>query len=294
MADDERDGERLVPDFVVGPGYAFYQGPSVDSALHRHAAFQIAVAPAGEVAMVDADSGRHQAPALVVPPMVRHRMLATADLRVFFVEPQCVMADRLRRRYGPRITVAPELRHLDESDVRHAGARPADELDPRLLAAMTALSDGSVPLTDVAARVGLSPQRLRSLARSQLGMPLARWRAWRRLRGAVEALRNEESLADAAMTSGFADQAHLTRWMREMMGLTPKVVTPLLRSSGPERDVHRDRTRERRHNLGLPHVTETGLGDQVRQDALGVGPGVLDPVRELHQPECQPHQPGAL
>lgn len=223
----------VMPDFVVGRGYAFYQGPSVDSTFHRHAAFQIAIAPEGEVAMADSDGVRHQAPALVVPPMVRHRMLATADLRVFFIEPQCALADRLRRRYGPGITAAPELRHLDEADVRHAGASPADELDPRLLAAMTALSDGSVPLTEVAASVGLSPQRLRSLARNQLGMPLTRWRAWRRLRRAVEALREEESLADAATTSGFADQAHLTRWMREMMGLTPKVVNPLLRAGTP-------------------------------------------------------------
>ncbi|MGW4472629.1 helix-turn-helix domain-containing protein [Nonomuraea sp. NPDC004354] len=283
-----------MPDFVVGRGYAFYQGPSVDSSLHRHAAFQIVVAAVGEAAMADADGVRHQAPALVVPPMVRHRMLATGDLRVFFVEPHCAMADRLRRRYGPGITGVPELRHLDESDVRHAGARPAGELDPRLLAAMTALADGSVPLADVAATVGLSRQRLRSLASSQLGMPLARWRAWYRLRTAVEALRNGESPAGAAMTSGFADQAHLTRWMREMMGLTPKVVNPLLRSSGAERDVHRDRTRECRDDLGLSHVTEAGLGDQVRQDALGVGPGVLESVRELHQPESQPHQPGAL
>jgi methylphosphotriester-DNA--protein-cysteine methyltransferase len=60
-------------------------------------------------------------------------------------------------------------------------------------------------------------------------MPLARWRVWTRLRRAAEALRACESLADAAITAGFADQAHLTRQMREMMGLTPAVVLPVLR-----------------------------------------------------------------
>ena len=73
-------------------------------------------------------------------------------------------------------------------------------------------------LPSLAAKVGLSPQRLRALAQSQLGMPLARWRVWTRLRRAAEALQNGQSLADAAITAGFADQAHLTRQMREMMG----------------------------------------------------------------------------
>jgi methylphosphotriester-DNA--protein-cysteine methyltransferase len=52
---------------------------------------------------------------------------------------------------------------------------------------------------------------------------------WVRLRRAAEALRAGQSLADAAITAGFADQAHLTRRMREMMGLTPAAVLPVLR-----------------------------------------------------------------
>jgi AraC-like DNA-binding protein len=60
-------------------------------------------------------------------------------------------------------------------------------------------------------------------------MPLTRWRVWARLRRAAEALCDGQSLADAALTAGFADQAHLTRWMRELMGLTPSAVLPALR-----------------------------------------------------------------
>jgi methylphosphotriester-DNA--protein-cysteine methyltransferase len=45
----------------------------------------------------------------------------------------------------------------------------------------------------------------------------------------AEALQAGQSLTDAASTAGFADQAHLTRQMREMMGLTPAAVLPILR-----------------------------------------------------------------
>ncbi|MDT5014560.1 MAG: hypothetical protein QOD39_720, partial [Mycobacterium sp.] len=111
---------------------------------------------------------QHRGVALVVPPMARHCLLATPDVLTYFVEPHCVFADRLRQEYGNGITAAPDLRDLSEDDVRPAGSRPSGELDPRLVLALNALADQSIPLPSVAAKVGLSPQRLRALARQQL------------------------------------------------------------------------------------------------------------------------------
>lgn len=221
-------GDEAVPGFVIRDGYARYRGPVDDGAVHRHAAFQIAIAVRGEVVMLDASGACHRAAVLVVPPMTRHRMLAMADVRTYFIDPQCAFADRLRECHG--ITPAGELRGLREEEISLAAARGSGELDPRLVAAMeTTLRAWELAMPELAGRVGLSPQRLRALARRQLGMPLTRWRAWARLRQAAEALQDGQSLTEAAVTAGFADQAHLTRWMREMMGLTPSAVLPALR-----------------------------------------------------------------
>ena len=214
--------------FVIGDGYAMYRGPSTAGSLHRHAAFQIVIGLDDAVTVEDAEGIRHQAKALVVAPMARHRLLDTASAMIYFVEPHCAFADRLRRDYGTGITPAPELRELSEDDVRPQGTRSSSELDPRLVQALNALTELGIPLSSLAADVGLSPQRLRALARRQLGMPLARWRVWTRLRRAAEALQGGQSLAEAAIGAGFADQAHFTRQMREMMGLTPAAVLPLL------------------------------------------------------------------
>ncbi|MFE0151441.1 helix-turn-helix transcriptional regulator [Nonomuraea sp. NPDC059007] len=271
-------GDEAAPYFAVHEGYALYRGPVSDSAAHRHAAFQIAIAVEGEVSMLDAARTRHRAAALVVPPMVGHRILAVDNLLTFFVEPHCAFADRLRARGGTGITAAADLRGLREQDVRGGGAHPSGKLDPRLVAAMRALSDqgmtpapaaagrdgwpgapGALPVAAgpeggacvpgsmpaLAAEVGLSPQRLRALARRELGMPLSRWRIWVRLRRAAEAMRAGQSPADAAITGGFADQAHFTRRLREMMGLTPAAVAPLLRRSAAAGDVHGDGARDR-------------------------------------------------
>ncbi|MFE4974299.1 helix-turn-helix domain-containing protein [Kitasatospora sp. NPDC056651] len=233
--DGEEFGERR-PRFAVGPGYARYRGPLADSAFHRHAAFQVAVAvrggDAGRVAVDDADGRRHRGPAVVVAPMVRHRMPPTREVLVFYVDPHCAFADRLRAACGTGVTVAPRWHGLTERDVRPGGGQPAGGLDPRLGAALAALADDQVPLEGLAARVGLSPQRLRALARRQLGVPLARWRSWQRLSRAALALGEGCSPAQAALAGGFADQAHLTRWMRELTGLTPSQVRPALRGAG--------------------------------------------------------------
>ncbi|MFF5228195.1 helix-turn-helix domain-containing protein [Dactylosporangium sp. NPDC000521] len=219
--------------FKVGEGYAVYRGPAADSAVHSHAAFQVAIAAHGEVRMVDAAGARHRGTVLVVAPMVRHRMLATAHLVTFFVEPQCVFAGRLRRRYGGGIANATELHAMSEGDLGPASMRPAGGLDPRLLRAMDTLRGDAPPMAGLAAAVGLSPQRLRALAQAQLGMPLARWRVWARLRRAAEALQRGRSPADAAAEAGFTDQAHLTRRMREMIGLTPAAVVAALGTHPP-------------------------------------------------------------
>lgn len=213
------------PTFVIRDGYAVYRGPAPDrSPLHRHGAFQIAVAVSGEVAMVDGAQTCHRGAALVIAPMTEHRILATPAQITYYVEPYCAFADRLRVRYGPGISAAPELRNLRERDIGAGGGGPSRELDARLVHALEVLRDNDITMPAVAAAVGVSPQHLRVLARRQLGMPLTRWRVWTRLRRATEALQAGASLADAAVVAGFADQAHLTRQMREMMGLTPAAV----------------------------------------------------------------------
>ncbi|MFD0684477.1 helix-turn-helix domain-containing protein [Actinomadura fibrosa] len=238
-------GGGTVSRFGIGAGYAFYRGPSTDGAPHAHAAFQIAIAGRGEVTMVDAAGTRHRAAALLVPPMVRHRLVAAPDLVTYYVDPHCVLADRLRERSPGGIAAVPEMRGLREEEVRPAGARASGVLDGRLVEAMGILAAERVAMPDVAARVGLSPQRLRALARAELGMPLARWRIWQGLGRAAEVLGAGRPPAAAAVAGGFADQAHLHRRMREMIGLTPATVLRLLGGSAAARDVHGDRAVDR-------------------------------------------------
>lgn len=217
--------------FVVGPGYAIFEGPAGDSRAHAHAAFQVLVASQGRVTLEDA-AGLHRAPALLVPPTWRHRLHPAPWLRTVFVEPNCALADTLRGPAGGGITPAPFAAQWGDALLRTEGSRPSAVLDRRLQQAMALLSGGDEPMPAIARRCGLSPVHLRALAREQLGMPLARWRIWLRFRQAALSLGAGHTLAEAAVDAGFADQAHFSRCMREMFGVTPAAVLPVLRAQG--------------------------------------------------------------
>ncbi|WP_225878727.1 helix-turn-helix domain-containing protein [Spongiactinospora rosea] len=72
--------------------------------------------------------------------------------------------------------------------------------------------------------MGLSASRLRTLVRESAGVPLARLRRWGRLRNAIAGLPGG-NVATAAAAAGFADQSHLTRTARSLLGRTPLSLT---------------------------------------------------------------------
>jgi AraC family transcriptional regulator len=103
-------------------------------------------------------------------------------------------------------------------------ARP--EHRPRWLdEARTLLHDrfaDSLTLDDVAAAVGVEPDRLARTFRRAQGEPMAGY--LRRIRVDVAAgllVRTDLPISQVAADAGFADQSHLTRWFGRYLGTTP-------------------------------------------------------------------------
>jgi AraC-like DNA-binding protein len=96
---------------------------------------------------------------------------------------------------------------------------PAVSIDPRIA---TAVRDLAVTdsIGHLAAHVGLSQSRLRTLVQELTGVPPTRLRMWQRFRAAMLDL-PDKPLALAAAEAGFADQAHMTRTAIRLVGWTP-------------------------------------------------------------------------
>ena len=70
----------------------------------------------------------------------------------------------------------------------------------------------------------LSESRLLHLFKQEMGLPVRNYILWLRLRLVFQELMKGNSLTKAAYSSGFADQAHLTRTFVKVIGVTPSTL----------------------------------------------------------------------
>jgi AraC-like DNA-binding protein len=90
--------------------------------------------------------------------------------------------------------------------------------------------DERVSLTAIANAAGLPPYRLYRAFEKTTGMTPHAYQRQARVRLAINLIRANRPLGDVAFSTGFADQAHLTRWFRRMMGITPGVYQKAMQS----------------------------------------------------------------
>jgi AraC-like DNA-binding protein len=81
--------------------------------------------------------------------------------------------------------------------------------------------DRNVSLTDIAEAAGLPAFRLYRSFEKSTGMTPHAYQRQARVRLAVKLIRADRPLGEIACATGFADQAHLNRWFRRMLGVTP-------------------------------------------------------------------------
>lgn len=226
-----------------GAGWAAYRGNADQQTPHAHATLQLVVASHGDV-VVDHGPGAIAAAGVLLAPQVRHfTRPSTADLTFVYAEPQSLLGRTLLSHLNGR-KVAPahggivalvRSRLGIEDLVARLSTQERTALDGRLTRALQSIEaniGSRTAVSDAARAAELSASRLRALAQSELGLPLAQWIVWRKVERAGRALAGGESLAQAAAVGGFADQAHLTRTMRRAFGVTPgAVLQPLLKNS---------------------------------------------------------------
>jgi AraC-like DNA-binding protein len=113
---------------------------------------------------------------------------------------------------------------------RHASAGPAGGTERKAYRVardvMSQLADQLISppgLTQMAAAAGMSRYQLLRSFRAEVGMPPYAWLAQHRVARARALLDLGHRPAEAAALAGFADQAHLTRWFRRVVGVTPGI-----------------------------------------------------------------------
>lgn len=234
--------------FAFGEAFAVYVGAPDENDLHEHAAYQIVLGHDEDVSIVDENGVTHRGSAFIIRPMTPHALQDGGNLTIVYLDPQASQALKLAEHLDAEDLAVLDVSRLpfefpsDPEDLINAfqgvTSASADTLDPRLAAALSRLREepGHVSITQAAAHSGISESRLRVLVRQQFGVPLSTWLIWRKLEAAAKALARGETLAEAAYSGGFADQAHFSRAMRRMLGITPNTAAKSLTTSSREGD----------------------------------------------------------
>jgi AraC-like DNA-binding protein len=106
------------------------------------------------------------------------------------------------------------------------------EPDRRATGAVELLEHRSVGL--VASQLGISTRQLHRVLRAEVGLPPSTYRLIRRFQRFVRLSDAQIGLAAAGAQAGYADQAHLTRDVRRLAGLTPAQFAVERHRQGPE------------------------------------------------------------
>jgi AraC-like DNA-binding protein/quercetin dioxygenase-like cupin family protein len=99
-------------------------------------------------------------------------------------------------------------------------APPPDAIT-RIRARIDADPADDAPLAELARAAGLSRFQLVRAFSAHLGLPPHAYRVQKRIHLARRLIGEGRALAEAAITAGFADQAHMTRALTRAYGLTP-------------------------------------------------------------------------
>ena len=226
------------PDFVFGRAYGVFFGASGKNEFHQNVAFQVIMSKDHDITVLDENDIEYVGKIVLIKPLVKSKIQCDGKLTHLYLSPRVDMALDLINFVGEStihiLTCADRLpfnagslRHEIIAALDDIDQVPTGRLDPRLLDVLEHLNQNldNPSILDAAKRCGLSRARVRTLAREQMGMPLSTWVTWRKLVEANKALSDGTNLTDAALAGGFADQAHFSRTMKRMFGVTPSQAT---------------------------------------------------------------------
>lgn len=224
--------------FVFGKQYALGRCEIRENDFHKNIAYLIVLATRSEITVIGKSDTRHTGSSFLINPLVEHTFLKNSDpVLHIYLAPYATFAKSLDQftsdsgisRLPPhalpfhsKMSEQEIIDHLEELMMKSNL-----DIDPRLAAALDDL-DTANSLVEIAKRCDLSPSRLRVIAKKQLGVSLETILVWRKLINSIKVLSSGATLSEAAQAGGFSDQAHFTRTMRSMFGITPSDSTQAL------------------------------------------------------------------
>ena len=224
---------------IFGPSMIVFTGISATNVVHAMPVTVLAIGHEPSTVILDRDGRGVGGAVCMVRPMTPHIVAPDRKLTIAFLSPgQWSLAGAPTESGGSGfVSIEPEpFRKVPDMDLASAHEVLCNALEPRkvekdarLDAAIRLLAEapGTLTIREVAGRVGLSPARMRAIAKRDLGISLSQWLLWKKLEQASQSVADGDGLAQSATSGGFFDQAHFTNAMRRLLGAAPSEIAPV-------------------------------------------------------------------
>lgn len=219
--------------FVLGKQYGAFFCEVDRNDFHKNIACLIVFSETDDITVTDKSGESETGSSVLIRPLIEHKISCASPVWQIYVSPYSSFAVRLYELAGDSgiSAVPPKVLPFDYemskeeifSILDTAIAESNNKIDSRLASILEELelAGPQACLTEIAQKYELSPSRLRTIAKEQIGVPLSMLIVFRKSVKAMKALSLGSSLSEAAHAGGFSDQAHFTRTTRQMFGTTP-------------------------------------------------------------------------
>lgn len=234
---------------LVGRDRVFYHGLLGQPALRNFGSATLYVS-GGEPLQIDRGEGWEYVSMAWVPPYQPHRIRCRErQIAVVMIEPESVAMESVARcversrqpgqEADALARVSAGLARLQQVEGRLSLATaefdrlflgyplPVRVMDPRVRRTLDRLcSDlsGEVSGEALACAEELSFSRFLHLFKEETGVPLRKYRAWRRARSLLYHVTRDASLTDIALETGYPDSTHFSHSIRRIYGLSPRTI----------------------------------------------------------------------
>jgi AraC family transcriptional regulator of arabinose operon len=233
--------------YALTNGRRVYTSPWLQEKPMRRCAASICLTATGQPFKLSIGGSTDSHSACVIKPMVQRAIHAdNVGLVGFQFEPSHPLFPRFRRISSPGVLPLSRQDFVQFNEQLQAAYRGAlsawqaselfeavaatamrympraKPIDKRIATIIELLwQQHDYPLSELAARVGLSYFRLSHLFADNMGMTLRSYQQWRKLRKAISLSKHNYTLAKLAVESGFANAAHFSRAFVQLHAAPP-------------------------------------------------------------------------
>ncbi|WP_155897163.1 helix-turn-helix transcriptional regulator [Bacteriovorax sp. BSW11_IV] len=208
---------------------ACIKGRMNDNEFHRHECLQVSMSKTDStVAFKNRSISLPANNALVIAYNIEHKLIESEWVNVL-VDNECEVGRLLIELMGSNEYVVIADHEIIEKlfeDPERELSRMNDVIRDEIKRAILLIKDHdhNCKLEGIAKEVGLSSDRFRKVFKEEVGITFKNYLRWQKLRRAFHLLTvsPETKLVDIAHQSGFSDQAHMTKIIRETFGYNPK------------------------------------------------------------------------